>query len=143
MIYLSTPHSFPIQTKKTQSIDKDIRILVDLNPGTSFHGLIQERFVDKLEEAGLSYSSLRSSAVHYAELATGKADLVLECTRKGNLEIAAAYGIIKNAGGAIITYDGEELGDKKYWSFAQKDNVCVIGAATPRLAKSACEFFNR
>jgi fructose-1,6-bisphosphatase/inositol monophosphatase family enzyme len=43
--------------------------------------------------------------------------LALECTRKGNLEIAVAYGLIREAGGVMTTADGEDLGPKGYQTF--------------------------
>lgn len=82
------------------------------------------------------------SAFHYADVAEGLADLTLECTRKGTLEIATAYGLIREAGGAMVDIHGEDLGSKKYLTFGQTDHSAVITAATKILALSAAKFFS-
>ncbi len=76
-----------------------------------------------------------SSAVHYVDLASGKVNAVIECTRKGNLEIATSYGLIKEAGGVMMTLDGEDLGDKKYLQFAQQkgEHIIIVSTGTQQL----------
>ena len=80
-----------------------------------------------------------ASCQYYMDLARGEADIVIECTRKRNLEIAACYGLIREAGGVVITLvDGSwvELGDLKYLEFGQKQNdrIPVVSAANRELA---------
>lgn len=94
--------------------------------------VIKDTFLSRLE--GFNFLEHSASEVHYVDLATGDADLVLECTRKGNLEIAAAYGLVKEAGGVIVTLDGRSIGSKKYLEFGQKENIPVISASTRALA---------
>ncbi len=84
-----------------------------------------------------------ASESRYVDVATGIADLALECSRKGNLEIAAAYGLIREAGGAIVDEEGEEIGLKEYLEFAQDSQRLIITAATPELAKIAVEELRR
>jgi fructose-1,6-bisphosphatase/inositol monophosphatase family enzyme len=79
---------------------------------------------------------LGSTAMHYALLLTGKADLVLECTRKGNLELAVAYGMVKEAGGGLVTTNGADIGDKMFLQFGQQAHLPTIAAATPELAQA-------
>lgn len=73
-------------------------------------------------------------------VAEGLADFALECTRKGNLEIAAAYGLIKEAGGAMVDLEGNDISDQKYLVFGTKENVPIITAATAKLAQKLVIF---
>ena len=83
--------------------------------------------------------SAGSSAVHYADVASGTADLALECTRKNNLEIAIAYGLETEAGAVMVDLDGVTIGDKKYLEFGQKEKIPIITAATKELADRLLE----
>lgn len=83
------------------------------------------------------------SGVAYADIARGKLDLCLECTRKGNLELATGYGLIKEAGGTIILLDGTDLGRKRFLRFGQEpdEHIPTIAAATRELANQAKNYF--
>lgn len=83
---------------------------------------------------GYDFKCARSSAIHYADLSAGNVDVVIEATRKGNLEMAVAYPLIKEAGGVMFDENGQSLGDKKYNKFGQDDHLVVISAATNSLA---------
>lgn len=89
-------------------------------------------------------SYLDSSGSHYLDLATGKVDAVLECTRKGNLEIAVAYPIIKNAGGTVVDINGEDIGNKEYneWGQGANEHLPIISASSQALANEVIEFLN-
>jgi fructose-1,6-bisphosphatase/inositol monophosphatase family enzyme len=89
-------------------------------------------FLSKLKGHLLLHES--SSGIHYVDLVSGKADLVLECTRKGNLEIATAYGLITESGGLMVTLEGTSLGKKKYLEFGQDRYIPIISASTRELA---------
>lgn len=78
-----------------------------------------------------------SAESRYVDVAAGKMDLAFESSRKGNLEIAAAYGIIREAGGTIVDSDGQDIGSQLYESFGQDSQVPIITAATPELARQA------
>lgn len=93
----------------------------------------RETFGPLKRQFGLTHSG--SSAVHYADLACGNADVVLECTRKGNLEIAVAYGLVREAGGTVVTLDQESLGPQQYFLFGQHKHIPHIAAATAELAR--------
>ena len=85
-----------------------------------------------------------ASCQYYMGLAGGEADIVVECTRKRNLEIAVAYGLLKESGGVVFVLDGDnwvELGDKKYLKFGQKpeERLPIISAATRELARQVID----
>lgn len=123
-----------IHCSNTKELTKRIKIYADeefdKNRDITF---LNDTFLSKLK--GYRFLHESSSAVHYIDLAQGKADLVLECTRKGNLEIATAYGLVKEAGGVMVGMNGVSLGNKKYLEFGQKDYVPVVTASTIELAK--------
>ncbi|MDP2749730.1 MAG: inositol monophosphatase family protein [Nanoarchaeota archaeon] len=96
--------------------------------------IIKDTFLSKLRE--FHFLNHPASEVHYVDLAFGDADLVLDCTRKNNLEIAAAYGLVREAGGVMMTLDGKSIGLKKYLEFGQKENIPVVSAATEALANA-------
>ena len=74
--------------------------------------------------------------MHYVDLANGKVDLVLECTRKRNLEIAIAFGLITESTGTIMTIDGKNIGKEKYLEFRQEDGyIPIIFSCTEKLGK--------
>lgn len=115
-----------IRTSGIKSL-KDAKIFLDegVSQNLDFYKRIKQEF--KTYYFG-------SSAIYYADLAAGRADVVLECTRKNNLEIAAAYPIIKQAGGVMIGPDGKDIGEKYYLEFGQNEHIPVITAANPQLA---------
>ena len=57
----------------------------------------------------LEFVYMRASCIYYEDMAAGLAHLVLECTRKRNLELACGYGLVREAGGATVTPDGQSL----------------------------------
>lgn len=82
-----------------------------------------------------------ASSIYYFRLATGQADVVVECTRKGNLENAVAYGILHEVGAAMVDGSGRDLGSRRYLRFGQKPNqfVPLISAVTLPLAQEVVE----
>jgi len=85
--------------------------------------------------SGYDLQDLQSSAAAYASLAAGEVNLVLECTRKGNLELAVAYGLVTEAGGVMLTRGSEDLGTMKYLEFGQEEHIPVVSACTLDLAR--------
>lgn len=83
-----------------------------------------------------------ASSLYYAALAEGSADAVLECTRKGNLEIAVEYGLTREAGGAVIDLNGRDIGEYKYREFGQDSHKGVISAASNALARNILQKIN-
>ncbi len=118
----------PIKCSNCKTLDKRTRIYID-----EYWDINKKTFSEKLK--GFNTTYLGSSAVYYVDLASGKTDLVLECTRKGNLEIAVAYGLEIESGGVVVTSDGLSLGQKKYLEFGQDRYIPVISASTKQMAK--------
>jgi len=78
---------------------------------------------------------LGASSMHYVDVAQGSADLVLECTRKKSLEIAIAYGIIREAGGVMVDENGASVGPQRYLAFREENHKPIITASTKGLAQ--------
>jgi fructose-1,6-bisphosphatase/inositol monophosphatase family enzyme len=113
---------------------RDSRIYADeFFDGYRNVSFIHDTYLSKLK--GYAFVHSNSSAVHYVDLAQGKADLVLECTRKGNLEIAVAYGLVNEAGGVVVTIDGVSIGKRKYLVLGQDKYIPIISASTTELAE--------
>ncbi len=126
----------PIQTSQQRKLVSDTRIYVDecCNVNKKF-------FSERLK--GHDIKCLKCSALYYVDVASGAADLALECTRKGNLEIAVAYGLIKEAGGVMVTMDGRSIGRQNYYTFGQREHIPIITAATKDLADNVIRHLNK
>ena len=122
-----------ISTSRLKHFDQNTRVYFSEGDFDTF-GADKNPFIRALQ--GIRYTRLGSTASHYADLASGRVDIVIEPTRKGNLEPAAAYGLIAEAGGVIGTITGGLLQDKKFKEFGQKESVPLIAAATPELLQS-------
>lgn len=74
--------------------------------------------------------------IYYFKLVTGDADVVLECTRKRNLETAVTFGIVSEEEGVIVDGKGESIANRRYLEFGQGPNehLPIISAATKPLA---------
>lgn len=90
--------------------------------------------IDKLKS--FNPICLRSSCIHYADLSYGSADAVIECTRKGNLEIAVSFPLISESEGVMYSSREQNLSSLRYSSFGQKENITVISACTEQLARN-------
>ena len=107
---------------------REARIYVD-----TYWEVNRRAFSDRL--AGHNVEDPRSFATYFSDLISGKADLVCACTRKGNLEPAIGYAFVKEAGGTMLTLEGEAWGDKRYLEFGQEEQIPFIAAASPALAE--------
>jgi fructose-1,6-bisphosphatase/inositol monophosphatase family enzyme len=119
----------PIHTDARTELDPNMIINID-----EYFDLNIKTFTENLQ--GLRTQCLKASSAHYMSVANGEAGLALECTRKGNLEIASAYGLIKEAGGVIVDMEGNSIGDKKFLLFGQKEKLPIITAANNKLAQA-------
>lgn len=125
-----------IYCSKKNKVDKNTKIYID-----EFFDINIKTFSKKLYDFNTKCSG--SSSIYYIDLVSGDADLVLECTRKGNLELAVAYGIIVEAGGVMITLDGDDLGPMSYLDFGQQEYLPIISACTDKLGKSLIKFLQK
>ena len=120
----------------TRRVLKNARVYINEHfDGAMNSTFFQDTYFSKLDGYPFEYLHNNSTAIHYVDLANGAVDLVLECTRKGNLEIAAAYGLMNEAGGVTVTPDGKSIGNKKYLVFGQDRYVALISASTIELAQ--------
>jgi fructose-1,6-bisphosphatase/inositol monophosphatase family enzyme len=89
----------------------------------------------KLSDCDLQ--SFGSMAAAFMRLATGEIDVILDITRKRNLEQMIAFGIIRAAGGDAVTKDGESIGRQYFQKFGLNDlqREPIIWASTPELAR--------
>lgn len=133
---------YALKSSEYRNFDANTRTIIDTYPGTAHLSFNMKTFVNNLPE-GFKHIIPQTSEASYADLTCGKVDLVLECTRKGNLEIAVSYGLLKEAGGAMVSLDGKSLGKNKYLTFGQHNYLGIISAATKELALKASGFFSR
>lgn len=74
--------------------------------------------------------------IFFADLAKGERDIFLLFTGKHNLEMAVAFGLLKEAGGDIVDYqEGLSIGEKKYFEFERIKHLPVVAGATRELAQ--------
>lgn len=121
-----------LRCSRSTQLDNKSRLYADTNFDEVFKTDIVSGFLKDIGD--FDFKCMRSSAIHYADLSAGKVVGIIEATRKGNLEIAVVYPLIKEAGGVMVDEDGRDLGNKKYSEFGQKDHLIVVSAATSSLA---------
>lgn len=127
----------PLHTSGRTTLGKETRINID-----GYFPINQRTFAEPLRPFSPVVGTPEhpdASCRYYIDVAAGIDDLTLECTRKGNLEIAAAYGLIREAGGAIVDMEGESIGSRKYLEYGQAEQFPIITAATPELARELIE----
>ncbi len=137
VLYVETGEKRQIKTSGISVLDPTTVLRVD-----EYWPVNQEVFMSRLDGFLKIGAYELCSSVGYADVVSGITDLALECTRKGNLEIAAVYGLITEAGGQMVTLDGGDLRDRKYKEFGQTEHIPVIAAASPDLARNAAQFFS-
>ena len=125
-----------IHTSDEHDLSTSTRIHID-----EYWDINNEVFRSKLDGYNVMPYKLCSS-IHYTDTSMGEADLTLECTRKGSLEIATAFPLITEAGGAMVTLAGKSLSDEYYLKFGTVEHIPVITAATPELATKTASFFS-
>lgn len=116
-----------ITCSDVRELQKTIKLYID-----DYFQVNREVFAKRLD--GFQLECAGSSAVHYTEVARGAADAAMECTRKQNLEIAVAYGLVTESGGVMVTLDGVSLGQRSYRAFSQDKHTPLVAAATGELA---------
>ena len=114
--------------RSIRQLDQTIRLYID--EFFEYNRTVFSKYLTKFKPG---YE--KASSLYYAALAEGTVDAVLECTRKGNLEIAVEYRLTTEAGGVVVDLDGKDIGDKKYFDFMQTKPAGIISAATNELAQ--------
>jgi fructose-1,6-bisphosphatase/inositol monophosphatase family enzyme len=136
---ISPKGNSPIHCSEILKFDEKVRIVVDVGVDKALNiALINDTFLAKLK--GHKFTKSFSTAHNFADLAYGATDIVLEATRKRNLEFASGYGLINESGGSIRTLGGEDFGPKKYLSFCQDGYIPVVAASNRQLAE---DFFRQ
>ncbi len=89
--------------------------------------------------AGCSIEGLFAANAYFIDLVDPKsartADAVIHCSAKGGLECAIAYGVVREAGGAMIDEHGRDLGEMKYLFYSSEPIKPVIAASSEVLAR--------
>lgn len=96
---------------------------------------ISRRYLNGLPDLFPS-EEISSLAATYIDLSSGRAEAIMDVTRKGNLEQMAAFGLIQEAGGVMITLDGESVARQNYSVFGQRESIPLITATSMELALS-------
>jgi len=107
--------------------------------------VLQDYFLSKLE--GFKVVDPQVSACNYLGVALGVNALGFECTRgdkKMNLETAAAYGLVKEAGGLVVDSQGGSLGSRNFLEFGHGpgEHFPIIIGANPKIVRSLLDTLN-
>lgn len=136
---INQKQKIPIHCKQGEKLNKNSsRLYVDTAFDDYFGTRVFKHVAEKLKDYSTSYTL--ASCIHYVDLANGKVEAVIECTRKQNLELAVAYAIIKEAGGVMMTIHGESLENLKYSEFGQNDHYLIFSGCTSALADALRRF---
>lgn len=119
----------PIHASAKTALDPETRIYIN-----GYWEVCRKVFLEKLRS--FRSGDPRAYVAYFSDLSSGNTDLVLTCTGKNNLEIAIGYGFVKEAGGVVVDLAGNDLGDKKFLKWGQKEQLPVIAASTLPLARA-------
>lgn len=149
--------------QKLTHLEPDTRLFADLKFDEVYgKTVITDLIADKFKMLKKKPRTSGSSAANFIDMADGKKRQKrwqfwkqnpsgsIDCQRKKNLENLVAYGIMREAGGVMVTVDDNEqvvdLGEQSYLSFAQEPedhrpvitgvNVHVTDAITSELGLS-------
>ena len=119
------------------------RLPITSKPSTPFGELKRiYAFEDICTQCKIPWSKLESFDCHdiaclgakYTDLILGKVDLMLEGTRKLNLEHIIAYGILRELGGDVIDLEGHSIASEPINTFGVTEHKGLIAARNPQLA---------
>lgn len=118
---------------------------VSLRPCPSL-GEVQRGYVDRWFDInrtvfdknlpGITLEYHLATSYYYASLLDDRGQIVLECTRKSNLELATAYALVREAGGVLCDIRGGDMGVRKYFALAKDAGkpLVTIACASQALA---------
>lgn len=122
------------QLQRLQTSPKNDLVGITLYDASYYNQVSQDVFRGIPEQ--FNCQRVTSSAIAYADIAMGLAHAKIEVTRKRNLEQMIAFGLIEQAGGVMITLDGNSIGSQRYQTFAQKENSSSLEPNIPLI--TAC-----
>ncbi len=131
-----------IRTADIRELDRKALIYCDFDSGFSETDLYEKTFLSKLR--GFNLVEHYASQTHYVGVASGEAAVALEFTRKGNLEIAVGFGLVKEAGGGIVDIEGRDLGEMRYLEFGQGEgeHIPIVIACTNELGVEVAKYLS-
>ena len=140
---LRTGEQSKVRANADATLDENAVVFADATEVDEDHNLhgfftLNGNMAGKLhDELGVRSYRTGSTAANIMAVAKGEAVLDIGATRKGNLEFASAYAIIKASGGVMQTVGGEDLGKLKFREFGQgeKEFIPVIAAANEEVAE--------
>lgn len=126
----------PTHTSRESKLNKKMVINIDE------HYDFNKKFFSK-RLSGFNIKDPRAMAAYFTNLVSKKSDLVLICSRKNNLEPAIAYGLVKEAGGVMVSKDGASLGENRYLEFGKNEELPIIAASSEKLVLELLDFLNK
>lgn len=137
LVNVETAERRPLQKKKVE--DFSARNIIDLDTYWQPYKTLHEENKDTFPNLQCAFLSAAARSALFLE---GKIDIGLEWTRKGNLEQATTYGLVKELGGVMTDADGIDIGSKPFKTFGQERHIPLIVALSQKVAKQVSERFN-
>lgn len=132
-----------VQTGARSPVDK--RLPKQLSPQTPIELDLNWKPFKNLFDKELPFNlacPFFSQAAHTARFLDGTIDVELEWTRKGNLEQAVSYGLVREVGGVMVTPDGVSIGNERFKTFRQEGHYSLIIATDQNLAMAVSQGLN-
>lgn len=135
-----TGERFKVKSDQMAELDEDAIVFVDQPSVSASHSRYDvirrtDSDVRKLERVlGVRSLGAGSSVANIAAIAKGAATLTVGAIRTDDLEFNSGYGILKEAGAAIQTQNGKNIGTERMLGFGQNEPQMVIAAANSLVA---------
>lgn len=118
-----------VQTSGRTDLGKKTSVVVDHGPCSKD----VSRFLDIYANSWVR--NVSSAGFHLAGVASGNFDAYILSIQKAH-ELGAGYLLVKEAGGVVINFDGNSIGEQE---FNFNRTYSIIAAATPELAERLIE----
>lgn len=135
LVDIQTGVRTPVQKRIPKELSSQTPIELDLN-WKPFKTLFDKKLPFNLVCPSFS------QAAHTARFLDGTIDVELEWIRKGNLEQAVSYGLVKEAGGVMMTPEGASIGGERFKTFRQEGHFPLIIATDQNLAMAVSKGLN-
>ncbi len=126
----------PLHTSSKTSLDENCLVYADLLYDEYYK---KDVVTSKVKNLPCPVECLKASAIHYARLAEGKAEAVVECTRKNTLEIAGLFALVAEAGGVMVDINGQVIDYQKFLEHGETTDEVVISACNLEMAQQVAE----